>query len=153
MFSSVLGSRPSVSKTTCLPASVNIRAADTDGLVCPVLNAKKDEVYCSLFEGRAQLWPDLAISPMRLAEDLAALGREIIFLGDGWPLYRGLFEDKLGGRAQSVSEERRLFMAPAAAILAREEFLAGRFVNAAQLEPLYLRLSEAEARMKQEEKA
>jgi len=121
-------------------------AADAQGLICPVLNAKKDEVYCSLFNGREQIWPDLALPPLRLAEDLAALDKEITFIGDGWPLYQALFTDKLSDKAKSVARERLLFMAPAAAVLAGEEFLAGRFVSAAELEPLYLRLCEAEAR-------
>ncbi|MCL2817805.1 MAG: tRNA (adenosine(37)-N6)-threonylcarbamoyltransferase complex dimerization subunit type 1 TsaB [Clostridiales bacterium] len=121
-------------------------SADAEGLICPVLNAKKDEVYCNLFRGREQVWPDLALPPLRLAGDLAALGEKIIFIGDGWPIYRQLFTEKLGEKAKSVSVERMFSAAGAAAVLAVEEFLAGRFVSAAELEPLYLRLSEAEAR-------
>ena len=127
------------------------RANLTCGLVCPVFNARKNEVYCSLFRGSEQLWPNLALSPPQLAGALADYSEPIIFAGDAAGLYRDLFREVLGTRFVLAPEERRLFLAPAAAILGRERYLAGNITFAKEIKPLYLRQSEAEVKLSQKE--
>ncbi|MDR2713059.1 MAG: tRNA (adenosine(37)-N6)-threonylcarbamoyltransferase complex dimerization subunit type 1 TsaB [Clostridiales bacterium] len=127
------------------------RANLTDGLVCPVFDARKNEAYCSLFRGSEQLWPNLALNLPQLAHALADYPEPIIFAGDAAGLYQDFFREALGERFVLAQEERRLFLAPAAAILGRERYLAGNITNAEEIKPLYLRQSEAEVKFGQKE--
>ena len=127
------------------------RAVITGGLVCPVFDARKNEVYCSLFRGDEQLWPNLALSLPQLIQSLADYSEPVTFAGDAVGLYLDFFREALGERFILAREERRLFLAPAAAILGRERYLTGNITNAWEIEPLYLRLSEAEVKLRQKE--
>lgn len=57
------------------------------GIVCPVMDARRSQVYNALFEikdGEPQrLCADRAISLEELSDELRALGREVLLVGDG----------------------------------------------------------------------
>lgn len=127
------------------------RAAGIEGLVCPILDARRNEVYASLFRGRERLWPDQAVSPEKLAEELLIFPEKITFTGDGLASYAGIIQKRIGDRFEAAPAERRLFMATAAAVIGREKFLSGQSVKADELLPYYLRASEAEVRYKARE--
>jgi tRNA threonylcarbamoyladenosine biosynthesis protein TsaB len=106
--------------------------------VCPVLAARKGEVYASLYrwDGLAMQreWDYLALAP----DDLAArLGEPVIGLGDGAAL--------VASRWMTVARPVRRGP-PAAAVgwLGQERLRRDETVSAAALVPLYLRPSEAE---------
>ena len=58
-----------------------------DGLVCPVMDARRSQVYNALFEsadgGIKRLCKDRAISLSELSAELKALDREVLLVGDG----------------------------------------------------------------------
>lgn len=120
------------------------RAAGQAGYVCPMLDARRDQVYTALYLAGERLWPDLALSPTELAERLAQLDGPVYCLGDGLAPYEGELRERLGERLLCSPPERRLVMAPAAAMLAREKYQRGEFTPNQELLPVYLRLSEAE---------
>lgn len=119
-------------------------AAETGQLICPVLDARRGELYAALYEDGRCLWPDMAIAPALLAEGLQELGRPIIFCGDGLASEGAALRAVLGHNMREAAAQRRLFMAAAAGLLGREKFLNGETADAVTLEPVYLRLSEAE---------
>ena len=131
-----------------------------EGLVCPILDARKNEVYSALFRKNRvkntleEVFPAAAVAPAELAEKLCALGEPIIFAGDALPLYTVLLREGLGENFVPAAEDRRVFMASAAALLGRERLLAGQVTTAHDLQPFYLRRSEAEVKkaQKQEDK-
>ena len=123
-------------------------AAGSGGLVCPILDARRDEVYTALFRGREQLSPPEAVSPQKLAERLVLLNEPVAMNGDALPLYKELFAEYLGDNFLPAEEERRVFMAAAVAVIGRERFLRGETVDYQKLEPFYLRSSEAETKLK-----
>jgi tRNA threonylcarbamoyladenosine biosynthesis protein TsaB len=106
--------------------------------VCPVLDARKGEVYCSLYrwDGTAmgREWAYLAVAPDELA---ARLAEPTVVLGDG-----------AGGvvsrYARLAPPHRHLPSAAAVAVLGLAQFRAGATVSATELSPIYLRPSEAE---------
>lgn len=106
--------------------------------VCPVLDARKGEVYCSLYhwEGGAmrRAWEYLALPPAALA---ARLDGPTILLGDGAPSIRS-------PHARAVVPPRRGPAPACVGALGLERLRAGLTVPAADLRPLYLRPSEAE---------
>jgi len=106
--------------------------------VCPVLHARRNEVYCSLYrwDGAAmhREWEYLALSPDELA---ARLTEPTILLGDGAP-------NVPSRHARLAPPHRRTPSAAAVGALGLRRFQAGQVVSAIELSPLYLRPSEAE---------
>jgi tRNA threonylcarbamoyladenosine biosynthesis protein TsaB len=106
--------------------------------VCPVLDARKREVYASLYrwdglEMRRQ-WDYLAVAPDELARRLR---EPVIVVGDGAEAIDSAF-------ARRVEPPRR---GPAPAVvgaLGRARLARGETVTVADLVPIYLRPSEAE---------
>ena len=76
----------------------------TDKLVCPIMDARRNQVYTGIYEFCKEEIPEkessehqlvmhsikeqCAIAVDELVEELNRLGREVIFLGDGVPVYR-----------------------------------------------------------------
>ena len=106
--------------------------------VCPVLDARRNEVYCSRYrwDGATMRreWDYLALTPESLA---ARLTEPTILLGD---------------RAQAIPSRharvapphRRMPSAAAVGVLGLVRFHAGEIVSAGELSPFYLRPSQAE---------
>lgn len=114
-------------------------------LVCPVLDAKKGEVYAALFENEAGRLVERisqgAYDPgdffSRLPED-----RAIAFIGRGCDAYR----DRIPARVleTAVFPARTLFIAHEVGLLGLDGLAEGKGVPADGVEPLYLRRSQAE---------
>jgi len=115
-----------------------------DAPVCPILDARKGEVYLSLYRWRgdsmAREWDYLALAP---AAAVARLEAPVILLGDGVEACRPWL-DRLGADAQIAPAAQRLPSAAAVAGLGLAVLAAGGGVSAEVLAPLYLRPSEAE---------
>src|SRR4029453_9408395 len=71
------------------PAGLGSNLAFADATVCPLLDARKGEVYCSLYRWREdrmeRLCDYLALPPQAAAERLAP---PVIVIGDGVPACR-----------------------------------------------------------------
>ncbi|MCL6638485.1 MAG: tRNA (adenosine(37)-N6)-threonylcarbamoyltransferase complex dimerization subunit type 1 TsaB [Firmicutes bacterium] len=117
-------------------------------LICPVLNARKNEVYAAVIDYSGpepvHIAKAMAVSPAELIGLLGQLGRPVTFLGDGVPVY---------GRELAAGLGESAFFAPAAAAFPRGAAVAelglralreGRAVAYGELRPEYIRLSEAE---------
>jgi tRNA threonylcarbamoyladenosine biosynthesis protein TsaB len=115
-----------------------------DAPVCPILEARKGEVYLSLYRwsgsGMERQWDYLALSPESAAARLEA---PVILLGDGIAACRPWL-DRLGAGARVAPAAQRMPSAAAVAVLGRAALVAGGGVSAEALAPLYLRPSEAE---------
>ena len=129
------------------------RAIDRPGLVCPVFDARRSEVYAALFQDGRRLTPDLALAPQKLCDELDKYDGPVTFGGDGLGPWEGELRARLGPRFQAVAPERRLNMASAAAMIALDKLLRGETDDAASLTPVYLRLSEAEEKLLQKQGA
>lgn len=109
-------------------------------VVCPVLEARRDEVYASLYrrdgEGLRREWEYLALPPAQLA---ARLAEPTLLIGDGAARVDS-------PHAQRLPPPRRVPSPACVAVLGRERLRLGDSIGAADLTPLYLRPSEAELR-------
>jgi len=114
-------------------------------LACPVLDAKKGEVYAALFESAAgrlvELIPQGAYDPDEFFSRLPG-GRAIAFIGAGSAVYR----DRIPSPARETASfpARTLFIAHEVGLLGFEGFEEGKGVPAEGVEPLYFRRSQAE---------
>lgn len=151
---SLAASIPVVAISTLEVLAANI--AGTDSLVCPALNARKQEVYAALYESRGA-YPQLLTEEMACSpQDLARRAREvsvqygfqhIIMLGDGYAPYRYIFEEQLGDCLVKAPLHLMLPRASALGSLALRRIARQEFAEVMTLRPHYVRLSEAESRL------
>jgi tRNA threonylcarbamoyladenosine biosynthesis protein TsaB len=116
-----------------------------DAPVAPLLDARKGEVYCSLYDwrdgGMTRRWDYLALSPEAAA---ARLPSPVIVLGDGVAPCEPFLAAR-GGVRRAPSTHA----VPSAAAVGRlgyQRLAAGAGLDAGALEPLYLRPSQAEVK-------
>jgi len=121
------------------------------GPVCPVLDARKGEVYAALFhwEGESLVrdWEDQALDPEELCRRLSG---PITLVGDGIVRYGSLFKERLGPRLTFAPAARRLPSAACVGQLGHIRLASGDAVDPVTLVPRYLRPSEAELRRRRE---
>jgi tRNA threonylcarbamoyladenosine biosynthesis protein TsaB len=119
--------------------------------VCPVLDARKQEVYAALFrhepEGLRRMTEDTAMAP----DDLCRLIRNpTLFLGDGVDTYGALFRERLGDKMLLPPLASRGARPACVAELGRRRLLRGERDAPDSLVPRYLRPSEAELRRRRD---
>ncbi len=119
-----------------------------DAPVCPLLDARKGEVYLSLYrwerDHMVREWDYLALPP---AEAVARLVPPVIVLGDGVGPCRP-FLARVGEGLHVAPPAQRLPSPAVVAQLGHARLLAGRGVSGEELAPLYLRPSEAELKLR-----
>lgn len=118
--------------------------------VCPVLDARKKEVYFAFYKsdqsGRQVLQGSYCVSePNRLIEHIK---EPTILCGDGWLLYRNQLRKDLGELAVEVPAPYHMIRAAAVGALAMRKLLAGKAEDPMTSTPLYVRPSEAELHRK-----
>jgi tRNA threonylcarbamoyladenosine biosynthesis protein TsaB len=113
--------------------------------VCPLLDARKKEVYAALFrfDGKemAQTMAETAISLEGLA---VALKEETVFIGEGARLYQRELTALLGDRALFAPFSVGVPSAASVAELGIAMLAKGEAVDPDSLTPLYIRRPEAE---------
>jgi tRNA threonylcarbamoyladenosine biosynthesis protein TsaB len=115
-------------------------------LVCPLLDARKKEVYAALyrFPSRGSVRRDsdhLVLAPNNLVQ---MIKEKVLFLGNGAQLYRDLLRDLLGKKAIFASPRFRHPKASAVGQLGLHRLAQAKTDDLDALEPLYVRPSEAE---------
>lgn len=114
-------------------------------LLCPILDAKKGEVYAALFESKGdklfEVVPQGAYSPDRFFSLLPS-HRVISFIGSGAQVYRKKIFQYFKDKARL--SQRSPFIAYEIGLLGYELLGKKKGVSAEKLEPLYFRKSQAE---------
>jgi len=115
-------------------------------LICPLLDARKGEVYSALYrnteKGRlTKLAPEMAIKPVDLLERIDG---KTLFLGNGVYPYGDLIRRKLKGLARIAGPSFNFIHGIIIAQLGRENLERGEYLDLEAFTPQYLRKSEAE---------
>ncbi len=134
--------KPCVAVSTLKALSYNV--AEFDGIICPILDARRGQVYNALFKGKERLCKDRALSINELLDELENTDGKIIFLGDGVPVFKDKINERLNGRAIFANLSQRMNLASSVAQIGYEELLVGNTIESGDLIPQYLRLSQAE---------
>lgn len=117
---------------------------DHNGLICPVMNARRQQVYTALFRAKdgalERLMPDSAIAITELDERLSAFDEPVRLCGDGYDVTLPL----LTHAVIPTSERYRHQSGYAIAQVARRMHESGEICTDITLSPIYLRLSQAE---------
>jgi tRNA threonylcarbamoyladenosine biosynthesis protein TsaB len=145
----VYGSQlPVVGVSTLLAQAARI--TDYNGLICVLLDARKNEVYAALFdkEGDAldRLSQDSVTSAAGIIEIIRPLANDAPFLmvGDGAAVYKQSLLQQFGDRALFQAGDFSLSAAAAVARLSEQRFRSNDVDDLGSLTPVYLRRSEAE---------
>ncbi|MBQ7736820.1 MAG: tRNA (adenosine(37)-N6)-threonylcarbamoyltransferase complex dimerization subunit type 1 TsaB [Oscillospiraceae bacterium] len=135
--------KPAVGVSTLEAMARLSECAGEERVICPVMDARRSQVYNALFAWRdgelQRLCPDRAVSAGELAAELKALDRPAWVLGDGWQVCAAALD--AAGAAYSLAPELLRYQnawGVAMAALGKEP------VGAEELLPVYLRLSQAE---------
>ena len=117
-------------------------------LVCPLLDARKGQVYTSLYRpsragGPEKIEPDQAVEPSFFLERIR---EPVIFVGDGVPVYGRLIREMLPSRAFFAPAHLQFIRPSTVALLGLERHRRGERDDLLTFAPRYLRRSEAEIR-------
>lgn len=118
-----------------------------EGYICPVMDARRSQVYNALFEANegtlTRVAPDRAISLAELGNELKKLEKPVFLVGDGSNLCYNVLQKDVPGLV--LPPEHRLHQrAVGVGLVALEKIAAGDSGDGAALVPNYLRLSQAE---------
>lgn len=147
----------------------------TDALVCPIMDARRNQVYTGLYEFvdraahfSATLVPEgntdlpagqkegrkeydmrvvknrCAVSFDEIAQEINRTGRDVIFVGDGIPVFRERMPQVLRVPYRLAPAHRNRQSAACIAVLGSIYYEQGKAVSGAEHVPEYLRLSQAE---------
>lgn len=122
-------------------------APERGGLICPVLDARKGEVYAGLFRcaagGLTRVADDCATTPERLA---ALIDEPCVFIGDAVDPYRTVWQTAFQESVELLPFTEFHPRGGAVARLGQRRFRACGADSVAALVPRYCRVSEAEIR-------
>lgn len=129
----------------CIPVStleaLAFPLSSFQGLVCPILDARRGQVYNAIFENGKRICPDRALALSELLSEIK--GKRVIFMGDGIFPYRDEILSVIPD-AQFAPEVIAMNLAGSVCQVAYEKYLKGEAVSANELVPSYVRLSQAE---------
>ena len=113
--------------------------------ICPVLDARKKEVYTALYNSKNDLCvretPDQAITPKELCDQIK---KPTAFVGNGLVAYRELLSSRLRKKYIHNAPLKKLTVAASAVLIASRDFEKNLQNNLDSLTINYIRPSEAE---------
>lgn len=143
--------RPVVGVSTLEALAFNGIHADL--LLCPMMDAQRDQIYTALYRPKPGFFLQ-RIGEERLVElkaFLPTIGEKALFLGDGALKYRPRIQEMLPGRSSFAAPHLHAVRASAVGLLGMERYERGEVLDLLTFAPHYLRLSEAEVKLRQQE--
>ena len=120
----------------------------TDELVCPLMDARRNQVYTGIYqnkkEGIEAVRQQEAVAIEELIEQVNALERPVVFLGDGVPVQKEALEANVTVPYRFAPAHLNRQSASAVAALGVVYYKEGKSEDARDHKPIYLRQSQAE---------
>lgn len=135
-----------------------------EDIICPIMDARRNQVYAGLYtftkkEGTSPvelefhvMEEQMAIAVSELIEKLNAYGKSVVFLGDGVPVYENALAEGLKVPYSFAPAFMNRQRAAVVGVLGTEYYKAGKYEPAAEHQPDYLRVSQAERERAEREK-
>lgn len=138
--------KPLVSVPTVDGIAYNL--CGTSDLVCPLMDARRSQTYTGLYEFHGNemeaLVKQCAVGIEEIIETVNSFERDVVFLGDGVPVFSDYIKDKCKVPYRFAPAHVNKQRASALAVLAMKYYAQGECETAAAHRPDYLRLSQAE---------
>ncbi|MCH5261071.1 MAG: tRNA (adenosine(37)-N6)-threonylcarbamoyltransferase complex dimerization subunit type 1 TsaB [Lachnospiraceae bacterium] len=130
----------------------------TDAVVCPIMDARRSQVYTGIYEfvyeengyDMSVIKEQCASAFDEIAQELNRIGRKVIFVGDGIPVFKERMAEVMQVPYTLAPAHRNRQSAACIAALGSVYYAQGRFVSGAEHVPEYLRMSQAERERAQE---
>lgn len=124
-----------------------------EGIICPVMDARCNQVYTAVFEGIngtvIRLYEDAAISVDELGDVLKQYnGQRIYFVGDGAKLCMEKLSDKLKDIRMAPEAIRYSRASSIAKVAENIAEIKDNLISTGELVPAYIRLPQAERELK-----
>lgn len=120
----------------------------TDNLICPIVDARNNQVYTSLYEYKNNLQINLMEYMGVPIEELAGIikgkNKNVVFIGDAVKLHKDFLKTELGDRCDFAPQYLMQQRASAVAELALLKALNGHTEDCLDMVPFYLRKPQAE---------
>lgn len=117
-------------------------------LVCPVMDARRNETYTAVYEFDGNemrtVLSQRAVPIKDLIDALNGIGREVVFLGDGVPVFADFFAEHVTVPYTFAPPHLSRQRAASVASLGLIRYAEGKTEIAAEHAPQYLRVSQAE---------
>jgi tRNA threonylcarbamoyladenosine biosynthesis protein TsaB len=138
--------KPLISVPTVDGLAFNIYG--TDKIICPIMDAKRNQVYTGLYEFINEQFhiieEQMAISINEIVSKINAIGRAVIFAGDGISVYANQIKEQIIVDYSFAPAHLNKQRAAAIGTLAKNYYMQEKTETAAEHKPDYLRLSQAE---------
>lgn len=129
----------------------------TERVICPLMDARRQQVYTGLYTFEKEEFKIIsaqqATSIETIIEKVNTLGRSVIFLGDGVPVYKDVIAAQVKVDYSFAPSHLAYQRAGAVAALAEIYYQQGRVESASAHRPDYLRLSQAERELMEKDHA
>lgn len=132
-------------------------------LICPLMDARRNQVYTGIYtferNNNTQTYEmktvqaQCAVDIQEILQQLNTLQREVVFLGDGVPVFAQTIEEQLNVPYSFAPATCNRQRAACVAELGKVIFMNGGAQSAAEHAPDYLRLSQAEREKQEREQA
>ncbi len=149
--------KPIIPVNTCEGLAFNMWG--TEGLICPIMDARRNQVYTGLYQVLGGIEVIMDQQPMdiheliqkinqlsedKLSQKESSPNTQVTFLGDGVPIYADIIWDEIKIPCKlapaSMNRQRAASIAAYGEMLYKEK----RFIDADDFAPEYLRKSQAE---------
>lgn len=128
----------------------------TSAIVCPLMDARRNQTYTGLYEFSGNemevLVEQCAVGIEEIIDIVNSFEREVVFLGDGVPVFREYIEEHCETPYRFAPAHLNKQRASALAVLAQNYYAQGKVETAAEHRPDYLRLSQAERERMEKQK-
>lgn len=125
----------------------------TDKMICPIMDARRNQVYTGLYEFLGDklhvICGQKPVSIDEIVEEINERNREVIFLGDGVPVFKEQIKESIKVPYLYAPAHLSRQRAGAIATLGGIYYKEGRAEAPAAHQPVYLRLSQAERELAQ----
>ena len=124
-------------------------------IVCPIMDARRGQVYTGIYRFEDDklivVEDQMAISIEELGERLKKYNSKVVFLGDGVPVFRERLTDEIMKDCEIAFAPANMNRQRAASVgaLGVRYYKAGKIETAAEHQPDYLRVSQAERERKE----
>ena len=119
-----------------------------DGILCPILDARRSQVYNALFQGgktdMTRLCDDRALALSDLLDELKKTNKDVLFMGDGTLVFKDEIRAELQGRAFFAPRINNFTLGGAVAEIGLLKLEKSETTSYGDLVPQYVRLSQAE---------
>jgi len=146
--------KPIIPVPTTQGIAANLYGAE--GIICPLMDARRNQVYTGLYrynnkDGFSIVEDQMAVLVDEIIEKVNAFGEPVTYLGDGVEAFANILKEKTTVPFSFAPIHASKQRAGALAARAIELYKAGVTETAAEHEPDYLRLSQAERELKEKQ--